>query len=128
MSLHWQAWRDRGADPWVVEVLREGYRLPFLSVPPLSSEPLPMPSYSLTSIKGKALEEVALSLVEKGAVELAPPPSPGYYSRLFVVWKTFGSWRLVINLSILNRSVSKTPFKMETLASVGSPGRLNGLS
>ena len=25
LSLHWQAWRDRGAEPWVVEVLRLGY-------------------------------------------------------------------------------------------------------
>ena len=24
LSLHWQAWRDRGMDPWVVEVLRGG--------------------------------------------------------------------------------------------------------
>ena len=96
----------------------EGYRLPFLSVPPLSSEPIPMPLYSPQSIKGKALEEVILSLVEKGAVELVPLPSPGFYSLLFVVWKTSGSWRPVIDLSVLNRSLSKTPFKMETLASV----------
>ena len=99
-------------------MLREGYRLPFLSVPSLSSEPIPMPSYSPNSIKGKALEEVTLSLVEKGSVELAPLPSPGYYSWLFLVWKTSGSWQPVIVLSMLNRSVSKTPFKMETLASV----------
>ena len=118
LPLHWQAWRDRGADPWVVEVLQEGYRLTFLSVPPLSSEPIAMPSYSPNSIKGKALEEVTPSLVEKDAVELASLPSPGHYSLLFVVRKTSGSWRLVIDLSVLNCSVSKTPFKMETLASV----------
>ena len=53
----------------MVEVLRVGYCLPFLSPPPLSSAPLPMPSYSPTSIKGAALEEVTLGLVVKGAVE-----------------------------------------------------------
>ena len=72
-------------DPWVVEVLKEGYRLPFLSVPPLSSESIPKPSYSPQSIKGKALAEVTLSLVEKSAVELVPLPSPGFYGRLFMV-------------------------------------------
>ena len=118
LSLHWQDWRNRGTDPWVVEVLQEGYRIPFMSVSPLSSELIPMPSYSTMSTEGKALEEVTLSLVQKGAVELAPLPSPGYYSRLFVVWKTSGLWRPVIDLSLLNRSISKTPFKMETLASV----------
>ena len=100
LSLHWQAWRDRGAEPWVVEVLRVGYCLPFLSAPPLSNVPIPMPSYSPTSIMGAALEEVTLGLIAKGAVELAPLPSPGFYSRLFVVWKTSGSWRQVIDLSI----------------------------
>ena len=52
LSLHWQAWRDRGAEPWVVGVLRVGYCLPFLSTPPLSIVPIPMPSYSPTSIRG----------------------------------------------------------------------------
>ena len=118
LSLHWQAWRDRGAEPWVVEVLRVGYCLPFLGAPPLSNVPIPMPSYSPTSIKGAALEEVTLGLVAKGAVELAPLPSPGFYSRLFVVWKTSGSWRPVIDLSHLNRFVDVSPFQMETIQSV----------
>ena len=39
LSLHWQAWRDRGAEPWVVEVLQVGYCLPFLSTPPLPMFP-----------------------------------------------------------------------------------------
>ena len=102
----------------MVEVLRVGYCLPFLSPPPLSSAPLPMPSYSPTSIIGAALEEVTLGLVVRGAVELAPLPSPGFYSRLFVVWKTSGSWRLVIDLSHLNRFVDVSPFQMETIQSV----------
>ena len=77
-----------------------------------------MPSYSPTSIKGAALEEVTLALVAKGAVELAPLPSPGFYSRLFVVWKTSGSWRPVIDLSHLNRFVDVSHFQMETIQSV----------
>ena len=102
----------------MVEVLQVGYCLPFLSTPPLSNAPLPVPSYSPTSIKGAALEEVTLDLVAKGAVELAPLPSPGFYSRLFVVWKTSGSWRPVIDLSHLNRFVDVSPFQMETIQSV----------
>ena len=102
----------------MVEVLGVGYCLPFLSTPPLSNAPLPMPSYSPTSIKGAALEEVTLALVAKGAVELAPLPSPGFYSRLFVVWKTSGSWRPVIDLSHLNRFVDVSHFQMETIQSV----------
>ena len=118
MSLHWQAWRDRGADPWVVSVLRLGYCIPFARVPPLSQEPIPMPSYTPMSTKGVALEEVTRALTAKGAVELAPLPSLGFYSRLFVVWKTSGSWRPVIDLSLLNRFLASSHFKMETVQSV----------
>ena len=105
-------------EPWVVEVLRVGYILPFLSTPPLSTAPVPMPSYSPHSIKGAALEEVTLGLIVKGAVEFTPLPSPGFYSYLFVVWKTSGSWRPVIDLSHLNRFVDVSPFQMETIQSV----------
>ena len=63
--------------------------------------PIPMPSSSPISITGAALVEVTLGLLAKGALELAPLPSPGFYSHLFVVWKTSGSWRPVIDLSHL---------------------------
>ena len=99
-----------------MEVLRFDYRLPFLSTPPLSATPIPMPSYSPTSVKGAALEEVTLGLIAKGAVELAPLPSPGFYSRLFVVWKTSGSWRPVIDLSHLNRFVDVSHFQSVLLS------------
>ena len=78
-------WSDKGTDPWVVEVLRWGYRIPFRWAPTLSEEPIPYPSYSPSSIRGKALEGEVLSLLEKGAIELASLPSPGYYNRLLVV-------------------------------------------
>ena len=77
LSLHWQAWRDKGADPSVVEVLRVGYPIPFPSVPPLSSEPIPMTSYSPSSIKGKVLEEIILLLVERGLVRARPSSFSG---------------------------------------------------
>ena len=76
-------WSDKGADPWVVEVLQWGYRIPFRWASTLSEEPIPYPSYSPTSIRGKALEGEVLALLEKRAIELAPLPSPGYYGRLF---------------------------------------------
>ena len=47
--------------------------------------PIPMSYSSPISITGAALEEVSLVLVAKDALELAPLPSPGFYSYLFVV-------------------------------------------
>ena len=51
-------------------------------------------------------------------MELHPPPSPDFYSRLLVVWKTSGSWRPVIDLSLLIRFVDVSPFRMATIQSV----------
>ena len=111
-------WSDKGADPWVVEVLRWGYQITFRRAPTLSREPIPFPAYSPDSIRGKALEGEVRSLLDKRAIELAPLPSPGFYSRLFVVLKASGAWRPVIDLSLLNLRVLQTSFKMETLQSV----------
>ena len=104
-------------DAWVVEVLKEGYRVPFASRPPLSDRPLGFVSYAPSSIKGQALEEELQALVVKGAVEPAPP-SPGFYSRMFVVQKASGAWRPIIDLSTLNKYIAKTKFKMETVQSM----------
>ena len=101
-----------------MEVLRYGYRIPFLCDSPLSRAPISMPSYHPSSTKGVALREVTQALVAKSAVELASLPSLGFYSRLFVFWKTSGSWRPVINLSTLNLFVDVTHFRMETIQSV----------
>ena len=100
-----------------MEVLREGYSIPFRRAPTLSREPIPFSAYCPKSIRGKALVQEVESLLQKGAIELAPLPSLGYYSRLFVVMKASGSWQPVIDLSRLNLKVLKTPFKMGTLQS-----------
>ena len=78
---------------------------------PFSQPTSTVPSYNPLSTKGVALEEATLGLIAKGTVELAPLPSPGFYSRLFVVWKTSGSRRPVIDLSHLNRFVDVSHFK-----------------
>ena len=97
--------------------LRWGYKIPFRAAPSRPRNPslthltVPLPS-------GAKPWRRKCSLVKKGAVEFAPLPSPGFYSRLFVVMKASGSWRPVIDLSLLNLKVLKTSFKMETLQSV----------
>ena len=101
-----------------MEILRYGYRIPFVCDPPLSRAPISLPSYHPSSIKGVALRDCSQALVAKSAVELAPLPSLGFYSRLFVVWKTSGSWRPVIDLSTLNLFVDVAHFRMETIQSV----------
>ena len=101
----------------MVQVLRFGYVIPFHSPPPLSSTPIPLPSYTPSSIRGVALAAAVKDLLSKGAIEPASS-CPGFYSRLLVTPKVSDGWRLVIDLSFLNRFVSLSHFHMETAQSV----------
>ena len=57
-------------------------------------------------------------LEKKAIVEVSP--SPGYYSRLFVVTKKDGGWRPIINLKRLNKLFLDPPhFRMDTTKDVG---------
>ena len=69
------------------------------------------------SILGLAVAAAVVALQEKEAIEPAPP-SPGYYSRLFLTPKVTGGWRPVIDLSSLNGWVDASHFHVETAQSV----------
>ena len=84
---------------------------------PLSRVPLPLLSYSPMSIRGLALADAVVAMQEKEAIELAPP-SPGYYSHLFITPKVTSGWRSMIDLSRLNSWVDASHFHMETTQSV----------
>ena len=100
-----------------MEVLREGYKIPLSSAPPLSSSPAFSQAYDPNSIKGRALEAELRALLLKGAVEPAGQ-SLGFFARMFVVPKTSGGWRPIIDLSALNKHVKTTVFKMDTVQTV----------
>ena len=58
-------------------------------------------AFCLHIIQVKALGQVVQSLLRKGAFELVPLSSLGYYSRLFYIKKALGSWRPILILSLL---------------------------
>ena len=50
LSRFWQEWVKIGAEPWVVRTLREGYKIPFVTLPPLTlAWPLGGPSPWISS-------------------------------------------------------------------------------
>ncbi len=118
LQLFWQVWDSKGMDPFIVSMLQKGYVIPFLQTPTLSSKPINFPSYQKGSIRHKVLRQAVVEMIDKQVIELVKNPSPGYYSRLFVVPKKEGKWRPVIDLSPLNKMVDVQHFKMETVASV----------
>ena len=120
LSPFWAQWQQLGAEPWTVEVLRRGYRIPWIDnqLPPVSASPIPFQSCAPGSPGYLALDQEISKMLDKGALEIVENQSPGFYSRIFLVEKASGGWRPVIDLSPLNKFVSQTKFKMETIASV----------
>jgi hypothetical protein len=71
------------------------------------------------SAKASALRAEVESLLDKGAIVHIDNPGPGFYSHIFVVpKKQKGSWRLIIDLSRLNRFLRVPHFKVEPTRSI----------
>ena len=65
----WQIWLDLGAGPKVVQILKEGYTLPFRICPKLSRYPIIVSCY-VNPHRNSYLLEALHQLIEKNAVEL----------------------------------------------------------
>ena len=93
---YWQEWRDQGAHPWVVSVLKEGYTLEFNGNPSLRTTP----QFGLNS-RHPEVDSHILTMIQKGALEeVRDPTTPGFYSRIFLTPKRTGDLRTVIDLKM----------------------------
>ena len=110
----WQKWETLGSSPKVVNILREGYTLPFRFRPHLTRSPTVISNYH-NPTKQSFLIEALYQLINKNAVEpVDNPNSLGFYNRLFLVPKPNNRWRPILDLSTLNTFLNTGSFKMET--------------
>ncbi|XP_048255120.1 uncharacterized protein LOC124112582 [Haliotis rufescens] len=118
LQTYWENWEQVFDDPWVVNMIRYGYRLDLKADPPLTATPLEG-FYSEADLP--ILADAIGRLVEKRAVrELALPEiTPGFYSRIFLVpKKDSAELRMIHNLKSFNEFYLHKPpkFGMLTLA------------
>ena len=110
----WQTWLDLGASPKVLQILREGYTLPFRNRPKLTRFPTVISCYA-NPHRNSYLLEALHQLIDKNAVELVHNQmSLGFFNRLFLVPKPNNKWRPILDLSKLNLFLKAKKFKMET--------------
>ena len=110
----WQTWLDLGAGPKIVQILREGYTLPFRIWPNLTRS-LTVVSRYVNPHRNSYLLEALHQLMDKNAVELVyNQTSLGFFNRLFLVPKPNNKWRPILDLSKLNLFLKVEKFKMET--------------
>ena len=107
-----------------MSILRRGYKLVFIEKPKLSPLPIFFQPPKLPQ-KVILLEMEINKLIEKRAVEFAPPGTPGYYSHMFLVSKGENKWRPIIDLSVLNTMLWIPSFHMETPESIRTAIQLN---
>ena len=114
LQKFWQTWLDLGAGPKVVQILKEGYTLPFWTRPNLSRSPTVVSLY-INPHRNSYLLEALQQLIDKNAVELVQnQTSLGFFNRLFLVPKPNSKWRPILDLSNLNTFLKVDKFKMET--------------
>ena len=114
LQKFWKNWLNLGAGPKVVQILKEGYTLPFRIRPNLSRNPTVINCYGNPHRNLKLLEALH-QLMDKNAIELVHKKvSLGFFNRLFLVPKPENKWRPILDLSNLNFFLKTEKFKMET--------------
>ena len=110
----WTVWSQMGAGPKVVQILKQGYTLPFQNRPKLSRVPTVVSSYANLH-RNSYLLEALQQLIGKNAVErVHNQTSLGFFNRLFLVPKPNNKWRPILDLSKLNLFLKPEKFRMET--------------
>ena len=110
----WETWSKLGAGPKTLQILKEGYTLPFQTRPNLTRSPTVISCYA-NPHRNSYLMEALHQLTDKNAVELVRnQTSLGFFNRLFLVPKPNNKWRPILDLSKLNRFLKVEKFKMET--------------
>ena len=111
-------WRTNKCSNNVLNMITNGYDLPFISKPNLVRAPLIRSGYKALQ-KELALSSCIQSLLSKNTIErVENVKSLGFYSCLFLVPKPHQRWRPIIDLSRLNTFLLVERFKMETPESI----------
>ena len=118
MQVAFPNWRCIGSSDYVVSILQHGYALEFDSLPNLVSNPPPF-YLPLSAEQNLILDEEMQKFIDGHVIEPVKDRfSPGFYSPLFLRPKTDKGWRIIINLSSLNRCLVYHRFRMETINTV----------
>ena len=114
LQSFWKTWLDLGAGPKVVQILKEGYTLPFPIRPKLVRFPTVISCY-VNPQRNSYLLEALHQLIDKNAVEIVRnQTSLSFFNGLFLVPKPNNRWRPILDLSNLNFFLKAEKFKMET--------------
>ena len=105
------AWKQVTHDPWIFHVV-QGFRIPFHTIPTQNREPFP---YKLSPCETNAAHLEIQKLCSKGVLEIADFDEHQVLSNIFLRPKKDGSYRMILDLTWVNKHVIYEHFKMCSL-------------
>ena len=128
IQRHFYNWSLITQDEMTLEVVKNGYLPKFKEKPPLVSNPQPF-EYDSSELQKSAIDQEISHFLEHGVIEpVQDLSSPGYYSCVFVRPRSNDSpdrWRLIFDISQLNKFLVAPKFKMESTSTVRNFLRLH---
>ena len=108
-----ETWHNITRDNWVLEIISQGYKVQFLSIP---YTPMRAPNPP-TDADGKAVLDAEVeAMLAKGAIREVTPSKDEVVSPFFARPKsTPGKWRPIVSLKKVNKHIRYVKFKMVTV-------------
>ena len=110
LKSYFNEWQTLTSDPYILNIV-SGYNIEFDTVPFQSYQPRP---YNLKEIEMQAIDKEILKLQEKGVIKKSKNEPGQYISSIFTRPKKDGGYRMILDLSKLNKNVVHKHFKMDT--------------
>lgn len=109
LTKFFEAWKRITSDSLICSWVK-GYKIPFQNKPVQAFLPQ---SRQFSNNEYSALQSLIPQLLKKGAIVPCEPLSDQFLSPIFLEPKPDGSYRLILNLKILNTFISTEHFKLE---------------
>jgi len=117
VSNHLNYWQTITSDRYVLNIVK-GYNIEFQSVPSSYARQDSAISHRADKNSEKLLSEEIYKLLVSRVIEKCTPDQGQFLSPVFLVTKTDGSYRKILNLKKFNLNVAYEHFKMENLTTV----------
>ncbi|KYN12394.1 hypothetical protein ALC57_15442, partial [Trachymyrmex cornetzi] len=108
LALFIDKWRELTSDAVILQAV-EGFKIPFTSLPP----PRPLLREPAFSAADSAYCDEIVRLLQKGALTKVAPFEDQFLSSFFLIKKSSGGMRFILNLSDLNLYITPPHFKLE---------------
>ena len=115
------AWKQITHDPWILHVV-SGFNIPFVEIPIQNREPFP---YKLSDLEKQAADVEIEKLLKKRVLEKVEDIPGQVISNIFFRPKKDGSFRMILDLTWVNKFVEYQHFKMCSLGTAKDMLRRN---